>query len=263
MKNRIAGTVTISGVCLALLFAAGNTVELIRLYKTQRSIRYYREAAERIPPVPEEQLPALRERLTALEQNPPGPEAAAPQPAGETVRSLLRRHAIQPERLRIGGKGSGEAAEFVLRCNPVQFFGFLADAENNPSVAISSISIKPSPDSSLADITLRVKNSYPDANSFAGGPVDGLAGQTPPEQRDLTDPRILARSFRPPRPAEKPAPEDIPGETEDETPPPPPPSKPAENQVTLLGVIRDIDNAEWLYVKERETGRILRISTGT
>ncbi|MDR2184184.1 MAG: hypothetical protein LBO80_00735, partial [Treponema sp.] len=74
MKNKTAMTMTISGICVVLLLAAGNAAELIRLYKTGRSIRYYQEAAERIPPVTEGQLPALRERLTALEQKPAGPE---------------------------------------------------------------------------------------------------------------------------------------------------------------------------------------------
>ncbi|MDR2404400.1 MAG: hypothetical protein LBD78_10270 [Spirochaetaceae bacterium] len=253
MKDRSATVITISGLCLALLLAAGNAGELIRLYKTHRSIRHYREAAERIPSVPERQLSDLRDRLTALEQNPSGAEdqADAPRPAGETVRSLLRHHVIQVERLRISGKGSDETAEFALRCNPVQFFSFLAEVQNSSSVNISSISIKPSAGSSLADITLRVKNG------------SGIAGKKPPEQRGLADPRILARSFHPPRPAEKPVPADIPGRTEDESPPPLPPSKPLENQVTFLGIIRDSDNAEWLYVKERESGRILRIGTGT
>ncbi|MDR1949203.1 MAG: hypothetical protein LBQ38_07415, partial [Spirochaetaceae bacterium] len=152
MKNRSALYLTLSGICLILLLAAVNAGELIRLSKTRQSIRYYREALEDVSAIPEQMPQAPGYLPPALpDQMPPpeDPEAEEPGPpavpaiaeAGAEVRSLLLRHSIRPERLRISGRGTGEAAEFLLRCDPNRFFAFLADTQNKPALRISDISI--------------------------------------------------------------------------------------------------------------------------
>jgi hypothetical protein len=268
MGTRTTLAAGIFAACVILPLAAGNAGELVRLYKTGKSIRHYREIAGRTEPVSARHLAELRDRLAALEQAPSEEETGEAAAmigitgAGEAVRSLLLRHDLQPERLRTGGRGTGEFAEFVLRCNPEGFFGFLAEVRNHPAVITNDISIKPVPGSPLADITLRVKTRQRETRT-------GIAGKTAPEQNGdqgqevLADPRSLARSFRLPRSPEKTA--AVPGRTEPPSAPvlrpaPPPPLPPVKDQVTLLGIIRDGEDAEWLYVKERESGRILRIA---
>jgi hypothetical protein len=85
-------------------------------------------------------------------------------------------------------------------------------------------------------------------------------GSAEPEKlfdKTLPPPEALAGAFSPPvKPAaRKMSPEDSGAGAR-------PPPVPGEGKFSYLGSIRDADDQEWLYIKEKETGRIIAINAG-
>ncbi|WP_010259491.1 hypothetical protein [Treponema primitia] len=83
----------------------------------------------------------------------------------------------------------------------------------------------------------------------------------PEKKQPQTGADQLALIFRPPinKPASKtPVPENpVPGDGNTDPIP-----IPGEEKFSYLGLIRETDNQEWLYLKDRESGRIISINAG-
>ncbi len=95
------------------------------------------------------------------------------------VRESLRSYGVRTERFRISGQDGGRGAEeveFILRCSPLGFFRFLEaqgeNADSSGGFRIVYLSIRPSKDSGLIDVTMRVAQE-----GAQGGAKEGRNGK--------------------------------------------------------------------------------------
>ncbi|GHV73398.1 hypothetical protein AGMMS49940_07000 [Spirochaetia bacterium] len=119
------------------------------------SMDHYRNAASEIQPLSQGYLSRLENLARDLRDQ--GPESAAEFSAEDgfaMIRDLLRTRDITVERFRTTGKGNTAAAEFILNSNGVDFLNFLKGAQEF-SIPLSYIGIKPAPNSSTLNVTVR------------------------------------------------------------------------------------------------------------
>jgi hypothetical protein len=280
---------------LAVILAALSGSEAVKLRKLRQSIEELTGSEGNSVLVTKDDVEALEKELSVLQGSATAREVG-PADISETaalVRSLLVAHHIQPERFKINNGGENKPAEFVIRCEPLRFFSFLADASMQRTIEISSLSIRSNTaarstsmnDTQTADITMRIRNLAPSRRDLP-------QSQGPGFSRDATfpDPKALALAFSPPRRAAPDArvpaqdgqtaagPEEAAGGPEkavdaEETladgpelatvsPPEAIPAEEERRQFKPLGTIRDAGGREYLYGKDAESGGLVKIYSG-
>jgi hypothetical protein len=144
---------------------------VIRAAGYVREIRGSRESIERCRktlndarPLPPGGLSRLEDRLAELRapETAETPLRSAAQinpeePAG-AIRSMLRSHAVEVERLRTLSLGGSAATEFVLTSAPAGFLEFLQGAADIP-LPLSYLSVKPDRRSSAINVTMRFNHA--------------------------------------------------------------------------------------------------------
>ncbi|MDR1128030.1 MAG: hypothetical protein LBL20_01860, partial [Treponema sp.] len=148
---------------LSLLFfwlLAAQGLKLKRVLTSSRT--YQNSAAALVPADPARRaelaayLDSLRE-YSSISQSPDSPESGGPSKSPESadtgpkigaaaLRELLREAGIRGERLRLGGgKEGNESAELTLRCETINFFGFLSKLSGRGNCPVNYLSIRPVP----------------------------------------------------------------------------------------------------------------------
>jgi hypothetical protein len=145
--------------CLVAVCLVG--AEARRFFAARSLIMRYQGLLETQPDIDPAYLTELRSLAKSLRDN----EMAKPEPAPAptladtiaTVRAALLDNGIVVERFQVSGKGQSEAAEFVLRTQPLLFFRFLEQAEAGAAFSVTTMNIR---GSGAGDIEVNMKVSH-------------------------------------------------------------------------------------------------------
>jgi hypothetical protein len=301
--NKAIGTGFICIIIGCIVIAGFTIFEAVNMCKLFISVEQEHREIGNIIPVTATDIQKLEEELFLLKKPDfPGrefPEGDTINPArygtipgiSETaavIRNLLAGRYIRPDRFRITGKEPEAQAEFQIRCSPLQFFGFLAETEEERTITISSVSIRlltgtekeMQKVSSEIDVTLKVKgkafifrnteipyhpfNSALVSKAFYMPRPSLPAHMTEPLKKNTGSESIFSGNTDS-------GDNDSNGSIDQEY------TKTAavvetddnngnivhENKVIMLGIIRDADNTEYIYGKDIESGRIVTVKNST
>ncbi|MDR1410846.1 MAG: hypothetical protein LBI91_01420 [Spirochaetaceae bacterium] len=156
---------------LSLWFLAARGLKLQRALASSLAYQDRIAALEPADPARRAELAAYLASIREYSPAPQPPDSPESGGSGESpesteggpeigiaaLRELLRAAGIRGERLRLDGKEGNESAELTLRCETVNFFGFLSKLSGRGRCPVNYLSVRPVPGSPYSDIVMRFR----------------------------------------------------------------------------------------------------------